>query len=752
MKLNIRNKILIGFAGLLLLSSLIQAFSFTITNNFILSQINNTQMLETRKGASELQYFFNDLNSISLGLALSFKENPVNATNNQGSESLVSVTNYVIKNNREDIKKITYLSPVGRELIKFDSNGIIPTDQLSYELFTDSFKSAAAGKTSISKVYYLDKELGPHIDVFSPVFSANEIIAVIKIQISLETLRKKLEDIKYEQNGFVYLVDEEGRLIAHPSQSYVFSRPNLTSRTIITRTLNNQHISEKDYFYNNEKQVPVVAKATKIPGINWVVVFEQPTKEAFGFLNFIRNIFIVTLVGSSIFLLLIAILLSENLSKSIRKLQESAQLIEKGNMDTNIILRTGDEIEALSVSFSSMVNQLIQREISLKKEKQESDTLLQSLTEAVIGLDENNNIIVFNNAAEVITGLKRDIAHGRNIDDILQLYEDEHVVPFSAYSNPSETSVTKYKEKGLRLTTTTGQKIIASITVAAVLLREKKTGYIITLHDISKERELEEMKLDFVSMAAHELRTPLTAIRGYASLLQMQNSKDLDEPGKELINRLLISSENLGNLIDNLLSVSRIERNAFSVDLKPVDLTDTVKSVIEGIKQQAHTKKQTFRLTMHEDLPVVLADAFRMGQVITNLVANAVNYTQEGGTIDLIADKKDGFLQICVSDNGQGIPREALPKLFTKFFRVSGKLEQGSKGTGLGLFISKSIVAMHKGTITVESEPGKGSKFTVNIPVAKPNDILAFQQNISQGNLTAKNGQGIIINNKSLTA
>ena len=752
MKLNIRNKILIGFASLLLLSSLIQAFSFTITNNFISSQINNAQLLETRKGASELQHFFDDLNTIALSLAVTFKEDPVSATNAATSKSLVPATNYVIKNNREDIRRITYLTPVGRELIKFDSNGLAPADDLSYELFTDSFKSAAAGKTSISKVYYLDKELGPHIDVFSPVFSSNDVIAVIKIQISLEELRKKLEDIKYEQNGFVYLVDEEGRLIAHPSQSYVFSRPNLVSRTLISRTLKNQHVSEKDFFYNNEKEIPVVAKATKIPGINWVVVFEQPTKEAFGFLNFIRNIFIVTLVGSSILLLLIAILLSENLSKSIRKLQESAKLIEKGSMDTNIILRTGDEIEALSVSFSSMVKQLMQREISLKKEKQESDTLLQSLTEAVIGLDENNNIIVFNNAAEHITGLKRDIAHGRNIDDILQLYEDEHIIPFSSYSNPSEASVSKYKEKGLKLSTTSNQKVIVSITVSAVLLRETKTGYIVTLHDISKERELEEMKLDFVSMAAHELRTPLTAIRGYASLLQMQNWKDMDEPGKELINRLLISSENLGNLIDNLLSVSRIERSAFSVDLKPVDLTDTIKNVVEGVKQQASTKKQTFRLTMHEELPVVLADAFRIGQVLTNIIANAVNYTQEGGIIDVKADKKDGYLQLSVSDNGQGIPREALPKLFTKFFRVSGKLEQGSKGTGLGLFISKSIVEMHKGAITVESELGRGSKFTVNIPVAKPTDILAFQQNMAQGSLTAKNGQGIIIKTKEITA
>jgi signal transduction histidine kinase len=225
----------------------------------------------------------------------------------------------------------------------------------------------------------------------------------------------------------------------------------------------------------------------------------------------------------------------------------------------------------------------------------------------------------------------------------------------------------------------------------------------------------------------------------------MQNAEDLDDAGRELINRLQISSANLGNLIDNLLSVSRIERNMFSVDAKPVDLTKTIAGVIDNLRQTAETKQQKILFNRPHELPVVMADGFRIGQVLANLIANAINYTQVGGQITVAIEKKDGFLEISVSDNGPGIPPEPLKKLFTKFFRVSGALEQGSKGTGLGLFISKSIITMHKGKIWVDSEVDKGSRFAFTLPLAGTHDIAQYQDAAAKSDLTVKNGQGIII-------
>ncbi|HEX8932187.1 MAG TPA: ATP-binding protein, partial [Patescibacteria group bacterium] len=545
-----------------------------------------------------------------------------------------------------------------------------------------------------------------------------------------------------DKNGYLYVVDGAGQLISHPSPSFVLQRPNLSSRAIIYDTLKNIPLKSSDANYVNEKNVLVVSKAIKVAGYNWIVVFEQPYAQAFSFLSFIRNLFIATMLGSLILQFLVAYILSQNLTSPIRKLQQSALLLEKGQLNANIDIKSGDEIETLSHSFAEIVNRLLQRETSLQQEKSETETILQSLTDGVVAVDQSGKIISFNKAAEKATGFAITDVIGKSVDAVLHFYQGQELVPLHEYSDQTEQNIKQLKNEGLHLSSKDGQKISMALTISPVILENQKGGFIIAFHDISRERELEEMKLDFVSMAAHELRTPLTAIRGYASLLQLQNGKQLDSSGKELIKRLVVSGENLGNLIENLLSVSRIERSMFSVDLRPVDLSTTIKNVIDNVRPQANTKKQTITASVADELPVVFADSFRIGQVILNFVANAVNYTQEGGSITVRAEQKDNNLKISVTDTGRGISKDALQKLFTKFFRVSGSLEQGAKGTGLGLYISKSIVEMHGGQIWVESELGKGSTFAFNLPIAKPEDIAKYQQ--SKADLTAKNAQAMM--------
>lgn len=741
MKLTIRIKLLIGFALLLILSSLIQAFTFNIIRQYISAQIDSFQRLQAQRSAQEVENFFSTLSLDSFGMAYIVGRSNL-GTNQNPNTDISSVANYIIRN-KDYVKKITVLSPIGKEIMQFDITGQVPLEKLNYEVPSDPFKSAANGTTSISKVYFIDNNLGPYIDMYSPVYGNDgKVIYVIKMQVSMSKLGERIESVKVGR-GFTYVVDNEGRLIAHPSEKFVTKRPNMSSRQVIADALHDKLSSSQDYSYINEENVLVVAKAVTIPGYHWVVVFEQPEGDSFGILMYIRNLFIATLIGSTLFLLLIAFLLSENLTRPIRKLQKAAQQLENGEMNTAIDIKSGDEIETLSHAFATMVNQLLQREASIKQEKRETDTILQSLTDSVIALDQQGLIIAFNKAAEQMTGFTADEMMKKKFDDVLRFYDSQELLYFFTYNQESATLVHQFKDKTLHLVKKSGERASVSLTTSPVVFENQKSGFIMTFHDVSREQELEEMKLDFVSMAAHELRTPLTAIRGYASLLQLQNAKSLDPSGQELINRLVVSSENLGNLIENLLSVSRIERSAFSVDARPVDLSQTIKGVIDNVRPQATTKKQTITLLVPDELPVVIADVFRIGQVILNFVANAVNYTQEGGSITIKAARKDKNLVISVSDTGRGIPPDALAKLFTKFFRVSGSLEQGAKGTGLGLYISKSIIEMHKGKIWVESEVGKGTTFAFSLPIASPEDISAYEH--AKTDLTAKTGQGMIM-------
>jgi signal transduction histidine kinase len=262
----------------------------------------------------------------------------------------------------------------------------------------------------------------------------------------------------------------------------------------------------------------------------------------------------------------------------------------------------------------------------------------------------------------------------------------------------------------------------AWVNLAAVQIAEGRSvdlGCLLTLHDVTAERQLEEMKLDFVSMAAHELRTPLTSIQGYLSVLMTQAARKLTPEERTFLSRVKISADQLVALVENLLSVSRIEQGALTVHLTPTDWLPLVTQTVADFAHRAREKKITLTLRRPpRSLPKVLVDPLRITEVLTNLLSNAMTYTQPGGRVQVSLEVQPGAVVTHVTDTGPGIPKEALPKLFTKFFRVAGKLEQGSKGTGLGLYISKAIVEMHRGRIWVESELGKGSTFSFALPVA----------------------------------
>src|SRR3984957_4073827 len=376
--------------------------------------------------------------------------------------------------------------------------------------------------------------------------------------------------------------------------------------------------------------------------------------------------------------------------------------------------------------------------------KNAQKNIINSLNTPTIVIDAGKKIIFFNTSVEKITGMTASKTIGQLIETI-KMYSPQELTPFNSYDNQTQQQVSQR----LTLQKENGDKAEFMVTITKNALGVKN-AIMITFVDISSEAQLEEMKVDFVSMAAHELRTPLTAIRGYASLLQMHYATNLDDSAKELLTRLIVSTTNLASLIDNLLSVSRIERNDLTIEVKPIDLGIIIKDIFSSFKQEALTRRQNFTLNIPDKLPLVMADPFRIGQVFINLISNAIAYTPDAGNVLItVADRKD-HLEISIKDTGEGIPKEALPRLFTKFFRVSGSLEQGSKGTGIGLFITKSIVESHKGKIWAESELGKGSTFTVTLPVVTQENITQSRQKAQSTSLTVKNGQGIIVRNNAV--
>jgi PAS domain S-box-containing protein len=358
--------------------------------------------------------------------------------------------------------------------------------------------------------------------------------------------------------------------------------------------------------------------------------------------------------------------------------------------------------------------------LNVTSERNKVTTMMNSIADGIIALDLETKVIMINPSALSMLHLKESEILGRQLDDCLTLYQDEEKI-FAKDLIPTkklESDKIVVQKKGIKVVNQKGVEVYLDLTSSAIKEGEQVgLGAIISLTDVSKEKELEEMKIDFVSMAAHELRTPLTAVRGYLSVLQEEVGNGLSAEQKSFLDKAFISSSQLASLVENLLSVSRVERGSVKLQVEPSNWTKIITDVVKNFQPLAREKNIKLNLSVPKKLPAVSVDPFRISEVLSNLVANALAYTKSGGSVNVKSETVKNELVTHVEDTGQGIPESALPRLFTKFFRVSGVLEQGSKGTGLGLYISKAIVDMHKGRIWVKSIMGKGSTFSFSLPL-----------------------------------
>jgi PAS domain S-box-containing protein len=257
-------------------------------------------------------------------------------------------------------------------------------------------------------------------------------------------------------------------------------------------------------------------------------------------------------------------------------------------------------------------------------------------------------------------------------------------------------------------------------------------GRLHAFRDVTRERELDRMKDEFVSLVSHELRTPLTSIKGYVDLLIDGDAGEVTEEQKEFLDIVKNNSDRLVLLVNDLLDVSRIEAGRINLRVHPVDLPDCIDEVATSLRPLMEQKRQSLKLELPADLPQVRADRDRVVQIMTNLLSNAHKYTLEGGTVSVRAQAGEDEVRVEVSDTGVGMTADERDKLFTKFFRAQNPATQNISGTGLGLNIVKSLVEKQGGRIWVTSEPMKGSTFTFTIPTDGPTRAAAATTSASE--------------------
>lgn len=251
-----------------------------------------------------------------------------------------------------------------------------------------------------------------------------------------------------------------------------------------------------------------------------------------------------------------------------------------------------------------------------------------------------------------------------------------------------------------------------------------------------KLKVLDRLKDEFVSLASHELRTPMTAIKSYLWLFLEDNKLRLDDQQRLYVERAYLSTERLINLVNDMLNVSRIESRRLIINKQPVNIVSLIQEVVNEITPTAKEQKKSLTFThTSPTLPYVFADPEKIKQVLTNLIGNSIKFTNDGGTITIVAGQTNNSLTVSVIDNGKGISHQDMGKLFKKFGIVGSTsvLTHGAQSTGLGLYICKSIIELNNGTIWVESKgEGQGSTFSFALPLATEEDIRKFSQESQQ--------------------
>lgn len=384
------------------------------------------------------------------------------------------------------------------------------------------------------------------------------------------------------------------------------------------------------------------------------------------------------------------------------------------------VLEYSRRVEVMKDEFDKRVTM---RTLELEADKDMLEAILYNASDGVFALDRAGRIITFNKVMEELTGFAFDEIRHKNADEVIRLFEDSAPLTTNVYCPSVDLLDDKniYTNGRVTMVARNGSKKYVKMT-SAVISRGKQVDLscIVTLTDITNEIELENMKLDFVSMAAHELRTPLTSIRGYLTLLSDDLQVNLSDQDKEYMERIIVSTDQLYILVENLLNISRIERGTLVLERHGEDLVPIVKSAMERFKESANNSQVSLNFVeTRGEIPKVYIDKTMITEVLSNLLDNAIRYTPEGGRVTIFVEAQPDKVITHIKDTGIGIPQASIPHLFKKFYRVSGVLRQGAKGTGLGLFISKEIIKLHGGSIWVESTEGKGSTFSFSVPVNK---------------------------------
>lgn len=410
---------------------------------------------------------------------------------------------------------------------------------------------------------------------------------------------------------------------------------------------------------------------------------------------------IIILITAIIFIAvstIFAFFLSNRITKPLRQLRTQAINISKGDYSKQTSVSTKDEIGELSHTFNNMSSEIQENIEALSTQKNIRDSLINSMIEGVLGLNDKREVILSNKMADdIIKSIDKTVY--KEIEKQIEATFVSKDTEFQEYeiNNKYYVIIMSYVER---------------------IQQDGRSGIVVIIRDMTNEHNLDQMKKDFIANVSHELRTPISLLQGYTESI-VDGIVTEPEEIRDSLSIVLDETKRLNRLVNELLNVARMDAEGLTVNKEKQPIKPLLSKMQMKYRQQAEDLELNMSLEPNIDDELWEYDADRIDQVLTNLIDNATRYTQPGDSISITTTTDDSYQTLYIKDTGSGISPEHLELVFDRFYKVEASRTRGKQGTGLGLFICKMIIEEHGGTIKVESKVNKGTTFIIKLPKPK---------------------------------
>lgn len=434
------------------------------------------------------------------------------------------------------------------------------------------------------------------------------------------------------------------------------------------------------------------------------IYIEADIEQVYAQMSDINRIFAVGTLIALLITVVLGILIARTITRPISDMRKQAQAMAKGNYARKVRVYGSDEIGLLAISFNHLTNRLQEAQSTTEAERRKLASVLSNMTDGVIATDRKGRIILINDPALNLLHVSRETTLNRPITSVLTVDEE--------YS--FEDLINMRDALNLNFSTEDTPYILR----ANFSVIQKETGFvnglITVLHDITEQEKIDMERREFVANVSHELRTPLTTMRSYLEALADGAWQD-ENIAPQFLNVTQTETERMIRLVNDLLQLSKMDREEYDLNLEFVEFNKFFERIIDRF-EMSKSQNVTFKRLLPKESYFVEIDTDKLTQVIDNIISNALKYSPDGGEIRFGVTIYEEMLQVMISDDGMGIPKENVTRIFDRFYRVDRARARSMGGTGLGLAIAREMIEAHGGKIWAQSEEGIGTTIFFTLP------------------------------------